>query len=92
MRVPTPLGLLDPLPFKVTVAPANTDWFASNGYPLWIAHWTSAGAPAVPAGNWAGSGWTFWQHSSTGTVPGISGAVDLDRFNGASIPASVLLP
>jgi len=75
-----------------TTAMANTDWFARNGYPLWIAHWTSANAPAVPAGNWGGSGWTFWQHSSTGSVPGISGAVDLDRFNGATIAASVLVP
>jgi GH25 family lysozyme M1 (1,4-beta-N-acetylmuramidase) len=46
----------------------------------------------VPAGNWGGSGWTFWQHSSTGTVPGVSGAVDLDRFNGSSIPANLRIP
>ena len=26
--------------------------------------------------------WTFWQYSATGTVPGISGAMDLDRFDG----------
>jgi lysozyme len=72
---------------------ANTDWFARNGYAvLWIANWTSASQPAVPAGDWAGGGWTFWQHSSTGTVPGIDGYVDLDRFNGASLPASLLVP
>jgi lysozyme len=72
---------------------ANTDWFARNGYAvLWIAHWTAARQPAVPAGGWAGNGWSFWQHSSTGTVPGISGAVDLDRFNGASLPASLFVP
>ena len=51
-----------------------------------------ASQPAVPAGGWGGNGWTFWQHSSTGTVPGISGAVDLDRFNGSSLPASLFVP
>ena len=72
---------------------ANTDWFARNGYEvLWIAHWTTASQPIVPAANWGGSGWTFWQHSSTGSVPGISGAVDLDRFNGTSLPASLFVP
>lgn len=72
---------------------ANTDWFARNGYAvLWIAHWTGSTEPWVPAGGWAGNGWSFWQHSSTGTVPGISGAVDLDRFNGSSLPTSLLVP
>jgi GH25 family lysozyme M1 (1,4-beta-N-acetylmuramidase) len=72
---------------------ANTDWFARNGYAvLWIAHWTSASQPNVPAGDWAGNGWQFWQYSSTGSVPGITGAVDLDRFNGSAIPGSLLVP
>jgi lysozyme len=72
---------------------ADTDWFARNGYSvLWIANWTTASQPTVPAGGWGGSGWTFWQHSSTGIVPGISGAVDLDRFNGLSFPASLFVP
>ena len=71
----------------------DTDWFARNGYTvLWIAHWTTAPAPTVPAGSWGGSGWTFWQHSSTGAVAGISGAVDLDRFNGSFLPASLFVP
>ena len=72
---------------------ADTDWFARNGYSvLWIAHWTTATAPTVPAGGWGGSGWTFWQHSGTGTVPGIGGQVDLNRFNGPSLPAYVFVP
>jgi lysozyme len=72
---------------------ADTDWFARNGYSvLWIANWTTASQPAVSAGYWGGSGWSFWQHSSTGTVPGISGAVDLDRYNGSSLPASLFVP
>jgi GH25 family lysozyme M1 (1,4-beta-N-acetylmuramidase) len=44
--------------------------------PLWIA--TYGPKPMVPApwGNW-----TFWQHSSTGAVPGIAGNVDLNWFS-----------
>ena len=70
----------------------NTDWFARNGYRLWVAHWTAAAQPTVPAGNWAGAGWTFWQHSSTGSVSGVTGPVDLDRFNGSALPQSLLMP
>ena len=71
---------------------ANTDWFAQNGYRVWIAHWTSASQPTIPAGNWGGHGWTFWQHSSTGSVPGVGGPVDLDRFNGSALPGSLFVP
>jgi GH25 family lysozyme M1 (1,4-beta-N-acetylmuramidase) len=55
---------------------------ASAGYPLWIAHWTTNASPLLPAESWGGKSWTFWQHSSHGTVPGISPQVDLDRFRG----------
>ncbi|MEW6223421.1 MAG: GH25 family lysozyme [Chloroflexota bacterium] len=59
----------------------NSGWFAANGYDtLWIAHWTTGVAPTVPASNWAGEGWTFWQYTSDGAVPGIQGRVDLDRY------------
>jgi GH25 family lysozyme M1 (1,4-beta-N-acetylmuramidase) len=71
---------------------AGSDWFARNGYRLWIAHWTRAGGPAVPAADWGGDGWTLWQVSSTGRIPGIRGAVDLDRFAGSSLTAAVLVP
>jgi GH25 family lysozyme M1 (1,4-beta-N-acetylmuramidase) len=61
----------------------DTTWFALNGYKvLWIAHWTTAAEPWVAAADWAGQGWTFWQYTSSGTVPGIAGRVDLDRFGG----------
>jgi GH25 family lysozyme M1 (1,4-beta-N-acetylmuramidase) len=57
----------------------NTQSIALAGYTtLWIAHW-NVSSPTVPAGNWAGLGWSFWQYSSTGSVSGISGNVDLDR-------------
>jgi GH25 family lysozyme M1 (1,4-beta-N-acetylmuramidase) len=59
----------------------NTQSFALGGYrTLWVAHWTTASSPTVPAANWGGNGWTFWQYTSDGSVPGISGRVDLDRY------------
>jgi GH25 family lysozyme M1 (1,4-beta-N-acetylmuramidase) len=58
---------------------------ADAGYKtLWIAHW-GVSAPTVPASNWGGHGWTFWQYSNCGTVPGIGGCVDLDRYNGTDL-------
>jgi lysozyme len=63
----------------------NTTALADAGYKtLWVAHWGVA-APTVPANNWGGKGWTFWQYTSSGTVPGISGRVDLDRYNGTDL-------
>ena len=41
----------------------DTPSFAGTGNPLWIAHWTKNAAPLVPASNWNGLGWTFWQWS-----------------------------
>jgi GH25 family lysozyme M1 (1,4-beta-N-acetylmuramidase) len=32
------------------------------------------------------SGWRFWMTSAQGTVPGISGSVDIDEFNGGLAP------
>ncbi len=52
-------------------------WFARHGYALWVANW-DVPTPQVPAANWAGRGWRIWQHSSTGSVDGINGNVDLD--------------
>lgn len=51
---------------------------AFDEYPLWIANWYTD-CPDIPN---AWNEWYFWQHSATGSVPGISGDVDLDRFNG----------
>ena len=70
----------------------NSTWFAKNGYDvLWIAHWTTAKSPSVPAESWGGKSWTFWQYTSDGSVPGISGRVDLDRYNGSDL-SKVLIP
>jgi lysozyme len=51
--------------------------FALAGHPLWVANW-HVKVPQVPAQNWAGRSWRIWQHSSSGRVAGITGAVDLD--------------
>jgi GH25 family lysozyme M1 (1,4-beta-N-acetylmuramidase) len=58
---------------------SNVQSSAYSSYPLWIAHWTS-GCPTIPS---AWSGWKFHQYSDSGSVSGISGAVDLNRFNGS---------
>jgi GH25 family lysozyme M1 (1,4-beta-N-acetylmuramidase) len=52
-----------------------------RGYPLWYANYTTAPAitRAMP-GAWPS--WTIWQHSSTASVPGISGRTDVNRYNG----------
>jgi GH25 family lysozyme M1 (1,4-beta-N-acetylmuramidase) len=55
----------------------NSTAFSAD--PLWIASWGSS-SPTLPAG-W--SSWAFWQWTSSGTVPGISGTVDLDYFQGS---------
>jgi GH25 family lysozyme M1 (1,4-beta-N-acetylmuramidase) len=61
----------------------NSQWFANNGYRLWIAH-HGASQPLVPASNWGGRGWTFWQYTDEGSVSGISGNVDRDYYSGTT--------
>jgi GH25 family lysozyme M1 (1,4-beta-N-acetylmuramidase) len=53
--------------------------------PMWVANFTTAASPALPAG-WAD--WSFWQYTSAGTVAGISttGSTDLDQLNPALVP------
>ena len=63
---------------------------AAGGTRLWIAHWTSASRPMVPAQNWDGEGWRFWQWTNCARVPGIKHCTDGDRMNGAK-PASVAI-
>jgi lysozyme len=47
-------------------------------YPFWVAEYNSAPEPLLPRGV---TTWRIWQHSCTGTVAGIDGAVDLDVLN-----------
>ena len=59
----------------------NTRKFGS--YPLWIASYGVA-SPQVPAG-W--SKYTIWQYTSSGSVPGIPGRVDMNQL-GARLAVS----
>lgn len=63
-------------------ATGNTLEFAQRGHKLWVANW-GVKSPSVPAGNWGGRGWTVWQFTSSGSIDGISGRVDLNRFKGS---------
>ncbi|WP_236060148.1 GH25 family lysozyme [Actinacidiphila acididurans] len=57
-------------------------WTGMSGKsPLWVAHWTTAASPTLPSGF---PYWTVWQYDDGGTVSGITGAVDRDKFNGTS--------
>ncbi len=55
----------------------NSAMFANH--PLWISHYTLAAQPRIPP---VWKTWDFWQYSEKGVVPGISGPVDLNCFNG----------
>jgi len=69
----------------------DTSTFALNGYRLWVAHWTKNASPSVPAGNWGGLGWTFWQWTDCAGVPGINNCVDGDRYAGLD-PGPIAIP
>lgn len=69
-------------------ATGNTRWFARIGHRLWVANW-EVSAPSVPAGNWNGQGWSIWQFTSSGRVPGVAGRVDMDRLGVAFRKISV---
>jgi GH25 family lysozyme M1 (1,4-beta-N-acetylmuramidase) len=52
---------------------------ANAGYPLWMARYQAAVPEPLPGG-WRT--WSFWQWTSSGSVPGIASATDLDVFQG----------
>lgn len=55
----------------------NTTEFSE--LPLWLAYWSSTPPTDLPGG------WdyiTFWQYSETGTVNGVRGTVDLNKYYG----------
>ncbi|MGI8967170.1 MAG: GH25 family lysozyme, partial [Limisphaerales bacterium] len=67
-----------------------------SGFGSWVANYNGqdpqTGTPwscCTSCNFWGGGAWNFWQYSSTGSVPGISGNVDLDVFNGTSVSAWV---
>jgi len=71
----------------------NNTSIALAGYKtLWIANW-GVTSPTVPANNWSGNGYTFWQYTDCGHVAGITtGCVDLDRYNGSDLTAVTYNP
>jgi GH25 family lysozyme M1 (1,4-beta-N-acetylmuramidase) len=58
------------------------DWSGMSAKsPLFDADWTTASGPTVPGGfPYA----TLWQYTDAGSVSGVSGDVDRDKFNGTS--------
>jgi len=90
-RAALALKMLDAIESSLHVTPMiyMSPWFATDmlnsaaalaRYPIWIAQYTEAPSPKVPK-PW--KTWTFWQHSQAGKVPGVSGVLDLDRFQGS---------
>ena len=68
----------------------NSTWFADNGFSLWFA-WPRSPLPtSMPAHDWQGQGWTFWQYSWTGKVSGIDTAVDRDRYAGTNLQKALI--
>nr|BFE73651.1 lysozyme [Actinoplanes digitatis] len=72
---------------RYAVIYTTTSWWTSctgnwsgpwANHPLWIARW--AGAPGtLPTG---APYYSFWQYTASGSVAGVSGAVDRNYFNG----------
>ncbi len=90
-RAPLALKMLEAMESSLRVTPIvyMSPWFATDmlnstaalaRFPIWIAQYTEAQSPNVPK-PW--NTWTFWQYSQGGRVPGISGSLDLDRFQGS---------
>lgn len=71
----TPLVYTSPSFWETLGAPRGF-----SDYPLWIAHYGRS-SPTIPRG-W--STYTLWQYTSTGSISGIRGNVDLNIFNGSS--------
>ena len=58
-------------------------------HPYWHAQYTSAECPNIPA-PW--TKWAFWQYTSSGRVDGITGNVDVNRFDGTEAQLLALTP
>jgi GH25 family lysozyme M1 (1,4-beta-N-acetylmuramidase) len=89
---------VDPVIYCNTNYAANYVDSTVAAHDLWIANWsTSYGDPLTtgspPDGVWGSGNWDYWQYSSTGTVSGVSGNVDLDVYNGdyAALQANMVI-
>ena len=52
-----------------------------DDHPLWLAEYNNQAQPTLPQG-W--KRWWFWQHTQSGQLQGVQGAVDLSRFWGST--------
>jgi GH25 family lysozyme M1 (1,4-beta-N-acetylmuramidase) len=74
---------VDPIIYTYTSYAATELNSSVTSYPLWIANYNSAPPSTLPANTYAPwSSYKFWQYSSTGSVPGITGNVDKDIYTG----------
>ena len=88
-RATSELGLtLVPIVYMGASNAGNGSYITSElaqTFPLWVAQWPST-LPDPQTGEASSTGfwqdWQVWQYSSTGSVSGISGNVDLDVMNG----------
>jgi GH25 family lysozyme M1 (1,4-beta-N-acetylmuramidase) len=85
-----PFLYTSPLFWKGQLGDSTAAAVAGTG--LWIAHWTSKSNPLVPAQNWNGGGWRFWQWTNCVSVPGIEHCSDGDRMNGANLASVAIAP
>lgn len=60
---------------------ANEYLSGFDTYPLWLAEYNNNHSPQLPL-DW--KSWAFWQYSQSGHVAGVSGPIDLNRFNGTA--------
>lgn len=73
---------VDPIIYTYTSYAANELNSSVTSYPLWIASFAASPPSTLPASAYAPwSSYKFWQYAQ-GSVPGISGNVDKDVFNG----------
>jgi lysozyme len=63
------------IPFHKDVIEGTSEF---EGYPFWI-----RSTAARPEERYANRRWEFWQYTTTGRVPGISGNVDRNAFYGS---------
>ena len=58
----------------------GTEW--ATDYALWVANWTEASEPLIPA-DWASVGYWLWQYDNRGDCKQYGGTaryIDLNRF------------
>ena len=85
-----PVVYTSPLFWKGSLGDSTAAAAAGTG--LWVAHWTSSSKPMVPAQNWDGDGWRFWQWTNCLTVPGLKHCSDGDRMNGTNLASVAIAP